>query len=785
MRLGWIIVAVSVVATACGSTTIPTDKGDPGLQVKADELCRPCAKSACSGGLTCVALDAMADAPATCAATCTKNEQCGTLFPGRTGKCVQAQLGADARIHPVAQSTPAAGALPDDFAPCQGGTCVCLTDIGWCPHRCLAGRWESCNSSGIEDGDGCEQDLTAPQFCGHCGDATDCTTAFPHATGKCKDGAQCKFTAEDCDIGWGDCNGLGHDGCETDLHTATNCGACGHACGIIDHTQTACSNQGACVYQTVTTDQQVTLKCDTDHADCKPRTSCAGIAEPVAAQGCLEAIQPALDGSTAGCETGLGTLANCNGCGEVCLSTPAQPQACVDRKCVASACSVGQLSCNGKCLPLGLDTRCAGCADDCTASKPSELPGKCCVQIMTPATPGQPPDANACVTLSQAMSDAGGDPLKLEQAMGGLMCHAFQCKTGWGNCDKSTDGSCETNVSADVGHCGSCDIDCVVAGQAWKHITSASCAQGQCAYGCEEGYTTCGTDSICLVTLGTNNHCKECGDKCKNGMICSKNACQCPPDKVACQKNGATVCQTPGIDFCEVCGDKCLQSNACSQKEGGVWACKACAGATAYCVAGQSCVPVNIPERCGNCDTNCLSGTPKHVKPGAGGGPDVECLLTTGQYHCNYACMDGWLDCDATVAGCESASAAWPNCGACHACDEVLSVAKSAQLCQSGTGAAPCAAYTQAPANPVVTVVNVASTAVTVVWSSQCEFGWFDCNGGVSAMLDGCECRTQMTWSTPPAWLTGCSAACQNGKCSCDYSAIKKLVCDDAANKCL
>jgi len=40
-------------------------------------------------------------------------------------------------------------------------------------------------------------------------------------------GAQCKVT---CSAGWGDCDGLVQNGCETDLNSPDHCGACGQVC---------------------------------------------------------------------------------------------------------------------------------------------------------------------------------------------------------------------------------------------------------------------------------------------------------------------------------------------------------------------------------------------------------------------------------------------------------------------------------------------------------------------------------------------------------------------------
>jgi hypothetical protein len=74
--------------------------------------------------------------------------------------------------------------------------------------------------------------------CGGCGVA--CAPA--NATGTCTTGS-CAIAA--CAPGWGDCDGLPGDGCETQLGTTSDCTVCGDACGVSQPNQVAvCS--GAC-----------------------------------------------------------------------------------------------------------------------------------------------------------------------------------------------------------------------------------------------------------------------------------------------------------------------------------------------------------------------------------------------------------------------------------------------------------------------------------------------------------------------------------------------------------
>jgi hypothetical protein len=80
-----------------------------------------------------------------------------------------------------------------------------------------------CNN---DPADGCETDLTTTQNCGACGNAC----SLPHAVEACSGGT---CTVASCSTSWGDCDGDPQNGCEAniDLHFgSTNCGGCGHSC---------------------------------------------------------------------------------------------------------------------------------------------------------------------------------------------------------------------------------------------------------------------------------------------------------------------------------------------------------------------------------------------------------------------------------------------------------------------------------------------------------------------------------------------------------------------------
>ncbi len=154
------------------------------------------------------------------------------------------------------------------FRPNAAAACV----EGVCRVAACLGGYADCNGS---DFDGCETHLlTSSAHCGACGR----TCQRPNATAQCT-GGSCALGS--CLGGYGDCNGFGDDGCETDLRfNNQHCGACGRTCAA----GTACSN-GTCASvcspgQTFCAGSCVTLSSDPRHCGgcgnlCPAGRSCA------------------------------------------------------------------------------------------------------------------------------------------------------------------------------------------------------------------------------------------------------------------------------------------------------------------------------------------------------------------------------------------------------------------------------------------------------------------------------------------------------------------------------
>jgi hypothetical protein len=248
--------------------------------------------------------------------------------------------------------------LPDLGAGCGdgGGECACRAS----PDSCPSGSWCAANGECVS---GCKapSDCAAPtprcdlvqHRCVECVDAGDCAPGKRCSpSGRCVDGCDvnagavcpgtlacctnvCIDTATDvascgacgracsstgvaapqcagglctpqCLAGRGDCNRpiapAPDDGCETDLFTTANCGACNRPCAL-DHATPKCPT-GTCLIES----------CDSGHFDC----------DGAAATGCECAGVDKNDGQKGCCPGGKCQAAHANGFGQTFYScTPA------------------------------------------------------------------------------------------------------------------------------------------------------------------------------------------------------------------------------------------------------------------------------------------------------------------------------------------------------------------------------------------------------------------------------------------------------------------------------
>ncbi len=197
----------------------------------------------------------------------------------------------------------------------------------------------------------------APELCNgrddDCDGMTDeagaalCSLAF--ATAACREGA-CGVAT--CSPGYGDCDGVGSNGCESPLSAdALNCGACGRICAIAANAMTMGCRAGGCVVAT----------CRAGFADC----------DGMAANGCE------LDARA--------DVTNCGRCGNRCSTRPSATATCVDGAC-AIACAAGRGDCDGDAVN-GCETdlqndraHCGACGSRCPVASDGCVSGSCVAQ---------------------------------------------------------------------------------------------------------------------------------------------------------------------------------------------------------------------------------------------------------------------------------------------------------------------------------------------------------------------------------------------------------------------
>jgi hypothetical protein len=234
-----------------------------------------------------------------------------------------------------------------------------------------------------------------------------------------------------------------------------------------------------------------------------------------------------------------------------------------------------------------------------------------------------------CVSTSDTHYGCGTgcDPCLVPHATpkcGEVNCEIDSCNPGFDDCDVASldhhKTGCETNISADQTHCGSCAVNCF-------NDTSAT------DWACDNG-------------------------KCKSINCTDPNTTECNfDDGITCETNKTT------IDNCGFCTNVCAAPNATntcvpdSSPQG--WGC------SFSCNQGYSDCDGLAPNGCEinltNDTTNC-------------GGCGVNCDQQLGTAHGTTQCVNGacvivcdpaWGNCNGSNDGCETPIVTTTNCGAC------------------------------------------------------------------------------------------------------------------------
>ena len=423
---------------------------------------------------------------------------------------------------------------PDAAATCEP---TCENDHG--TTRCVAAECQPICASGFADcngdpSDGCETDLSTDDNCGACGSAC----ALTNATASCQH-QLCAISK--CAAGFADCDGNPKNGCEADLSKPETCGACTTQCS---------ANGGSATCNAVTCG----ISCSAGHADC-------------------------VNGLADGCETDLSAnVLHCGSCDKACPAAGGTPT-CLEGKCGVSDCAAPLADCNGDgASPTGdgceTDTstdaaNCGGCGIACYFPNASaKCVGKMCEQDTCSAGYADCTDASGCETKLGTTSNCLTCNDACNNDHGTSACGASgcvpSCARDWGDCDGNPNNGCETPLTS-LTDCGACGVIC-----SFTHAT-ASCATGSCTQGgCDTGWADCTSAPGCETegscssgTGGTGGG----GGTGGSGSICSQSGfafCDDFEDGNATgwQPNGGTWTVTSDGSFVYTGGNGSFQSSA-------------------------------------------------------------------------------------------------------------------------------------------------------------------------------------------------------------------------------
>jgi hypothetical protein len=488
----------------------------------------------------------------------------------------------------------------------------------------------------------------------------------------------CSSDQEDLFAGKTSTSDGGSGGCTSDADCAKS--ASGHVCDTKLHACGSCSTtDDACVAGSVCS--AATLTCT---PGCKGDADCA-----VAGSSKHLTCDP--------------TTHQCKGCGadaDCPLATlcDVKTSQCAPGCNLAHGCPGQEDCCDGQCSDTQSDSHhCGSCTVQCSADSACKA-GKCGIRCDAGRADCNGKTVDACeVDLETDPDHCGecgvvcaGDHIDVPTCEKGVCGGA--CAAGFADCDgdKKTNG-CETATGDDPANCGGCGEVC-----SKSHVTSATCAGGECTGACEAGYSDCDGDKQkngCEAQTSSDpKNCGACGAPCSDANVavaCAAGQCTgaCLGGHLDCdgdlRKNGCEVDPLTDPKACGGCGQPCADVNIAVQCTGGVCdgPCELGFADCNFDKRGDGCetnVATN-PASCGVCGLICSSNHIAVPKCDAG--------------VCDGACNAGFADCDGDKQknGCEASTADDPdNCGGCGVVCSGNGVA--ARLCVNGACVGACAA---------------------------------------------------------------------------------------------
>jgi hypothetical protein len=645
---------------------------------------------------------------------------------------------------------------------CEADLNASATDCGRCGNACTfahAGGACTMGTCGVgtcntgfgdcdaDQSNGCETDLAATvTACGACG--TSCTLA--HATAGC---AASACTVASCSAGFGNCDSMAANGCETALNTNANCGACGSACAA----GTRCSN-GMCVSScptgtTFCPDLQICVNTSSDLSNCgacgnacpSPANSAGTCSGGACGITCTAGFGNCDAMAANGCETNLNTTASaCGACGHAC-ALPHATAGCAAGTCTVARCDTGFGDCDGN--PAN------GCETDLNTTV-----GAC-------GTCG-----NTCNVPNATAACAAG------------ACVVASCNAGSADCNAMAADGCETPTTSNT-NCGACGVVCAA---------GTRCAGGTCQSSCPAGTTYCAASGVCADFQTDATNCGMCGTVCpalsNASASCRAGACgfTCNTGFADCDGNAANGCEAnlgTSVTACGACGRACAPAHATGACTTGACGIVACEVGYGDCNGDPSdgC-EVNLTSTvsaCGTCNTSC--------RPANGTG-----VCAAGR--CGVATCDvGFGNCDGNVAnGCETPLDTNSHCGACGtacttgsfcsdgtcvaACSSPTSYCAGTQTCNDlSTDTLNCGACGRTCAVPA----NASSTCASSACGFSCNGSYANCDNNAG---NGCE----VDLGASVANCGTCGAACSlaNATPTCTGGACAVATCNPNFGNC-
>lgn len=389
--------------------------------------------------------------------------------------------------------------------------------------------------------------------CGACGFRCDALPGVRAEEVRCE-GGRCVLAGA-CAQDRANCDRDVTNGCEVDLTTNLNCGACGNACSggtpvcamraVDGGTVRLCSNgcdpsaPTRCGMSCVDTDQSPAHCGGCDRRCTVPRATAGCAAGRCTVASCEQGFLDCDGDATNGCEVeGTSSVTHCGACGRACPSVPNGRPSCAAGTCTA-VCNDGHHLCNGACVPNTAPTSCGSSCAPCpaptnaTATCENGVCGFRCNSGFHQCGSGCAADDN----------DALCGPLcencyRMPISNGTWRCQMNQCTprcmTGYHGCGLQ----CVSNNSPAT--CGSSCTPCPQPANG-----SATCTGGTCGIVCGPGYHACGDRCLANYDVqGCGTSCTPCpvpangaatcdgttcGVRCNAGFIASGSACALAP----------------------------------------------------------------------------------------------------------------------------------------------------------------------------------------------------------------------------------------------------------------